>query len=88
MLGCYITQIFPISNKPINLLFIIQRRKIYTRQTHAAGLMDGDIIPGQPAIAKVALPEPLRMQGAAICKSVKDSILAVNPGAKVIVMET
>lgn len=30
--------------------------------------------------------EPLRMRGAAICKAVKDSLIALNPAAKVIIM--
>ena len=82
----------PISSKPINLpIYNSEGEKIYTRQTlYAAGIMDGDtihiLVNHWPSRRGGSASEPLRMQGAAICKSVKDSILAVNPGAKVIVM--
>ena len=82
----------PISSKPINLpIYNSEGKKIYTRQTlYAAGIMDGDtihiLVNHWPSRRGGSASEPLRMQGAAICKSVKDSILAVNPGAKVIVM--
>ncbi len=82
----------PISSKPINLpIYNSEGEKIYTRQTlYVAGIMDGDtihiLVNHWPSRRGGSASEPLRMQGAAICKSVKDSIIAVSPGAKVIVM--
>ncbi len=82
----------PISSKPINLpIFNEKGEKIYTRQTlYVAGVMDGDtvhiLVNHWPSRRGGSATEALRMQGATICKTVKDSILSVHPGAKVIVM--
>jgi len=81
-----------ISSKPINLpIFNEKGEKIYTRQTlYVSGIMDGDtvhiLVNHWPSRRGGAATEALRMQGASICKTVKDSILNVNPYAKVIVM--
>lgn len=82
----------PINSKPINLpIFNEKGEKIYTRQTlYVAGIMDGDtvhiLVNHWPSRRGGSATESLRMQGASICKTVKDSILQVSPGAKVIVM--
>jgi len=81
-----------LSSKPINLpIFNEKGEKIFTRQTlYVAGIMDGDtvhlMVNHWPSRRGGASTEALRMQGATICKTVKDSVLAVNPHAKVIVM--
>lgn len=81
-----------LSSRPITVPIINSKGdKVYTRQAlYVAGIMDGDtvhiLVNHWPSRRGGSASDPLRLQAAEINKTVKDSILAVSPHAKVIIM--
>lgn len=81
-----------INSHPIHVPILNSKgEKIYTRQTlYVAGIMDGDtvhiLVNHWPSRRGGSASDPLRIQAGIINRTVKDSILAVSPNAKVIVM--
>jgi hypothetical protein len=74
------------------LIYSDDGERIYTRDIlHVAGLLDGEplhvLVNHWPSRrGGEAATQPFRNAGALICKNVKDSLLQIDPNAKVIVM--